>query len=715
MKRYLLLWILWSVLLASPVLGQQHYPFQNTKLPVEKRVDDLLGRLTLKEKTSLLLYKNPAIPRLGIPAYVWWNEALHGVARAGKATVFPQSIGLAATFDTALLHKVAVAISDEARAKHAAAVAKNSRVQYTGLTFWAPNINIFRDPRWGRGQETYGEDPFLTASMGVAYVKGMQGSNPRFLKTSVCAKHFAAYSGPEAVRHHFDALPDEVDLHETYFPAFKTLVQHGVDAVMCAYNRLDNSPCCGSRYLLDTVLRQDWGFRGHVVTDCWALDDIWARHKVVDNRLDAAVMAAKAGANLNCGYLYKYLPEAVQKGLLTEKRIDTLLKPLLRTRFKLGLMGNDTENPYATIRMDSVAWKKHRVLARRTAAESIVLLKNKDHVLPLDHKKLKKIFVTGPAAADMHVLMGNYSGISGNMKTLLEGIVQKAGTGTVVNYTQGAFWNGADRFNGFWIAQQADAVIACVGYSPFLEGENGDALLNDDGGDRRVLHLPQNQIDFIRKLKKSIGDIPLVVVVTGGSAVAMPEIEKLADAILFVWYPGEEGGDAVADVLFGDYNPAGRLPVTFYKTVKDLPPFESYDMTGRTYRYFKGKPEFAFGYGLSYTTFRYSGLSVKKQGQKVMIRFTVTNSGNRRGDEVPQVYVREKSDSGRNPIKSLVAFTRCNLKPGEKKEITFSVPYKQLKHWDIRLHRFVLDSAVYIFQVAAASDDVRLSVPMTIP
>ena len=690
------------------VFGQEKYPFQDSILSVDRRVDDLVSRLTLDEKISLLLYNSPAIERLGIPAYNWWNEALHGVGRAGRATVFPQAIGLAATFDPDLVFRVAAAISDEARAKHNAAIQKENRQQYTGLTFWSPNINIFRDPRWGRGQETYGEDPYLTSRMGVAFVKGMQGDNRYYLKTSACAKHFAVHSGPEESRHRFDALPDEIDLHETYLPAFKALVENGVEAVMCAYNRLYGQPCCGSRYLLDTLLRQEWGFRGQVVTDCWALDDIWARHKVVDEKVQAAAMAAHAGANLNCGYLYKYLPEAMEKGIVNEATINEIVKPVLRTRIKLGLLGNEKENPYSEIFPDVVNSENHRKLAYEAAVKSIVLLKNKNHVLPLDKKKLHKLYVTGPTAADITVLLGNYNGFSGNFVTLLEGIINKVDAGTVVDYYKGTLLSSVENFNGTWNAAGADATIACIGNSRFLEGENGDALLNKNGGDRTTLRLPKNQIDFIKELRKQAGDKPLIVIITGGSAIAIPEIEKLADAILFVWYPGEQGGNALADVLFGDYNPAGRLPVTFYKSSDDLPPFDDYDMSGRTYRYFKGEPQYEFGYGLSYTQFGYSGMKTEQTRDTLFVEFTLTNTGRKNGEEAVQLYVKEESHRERAPVKSLKGFQRVFLKAGEQKKIKMAIPVEALKHWDEKQHTFVAEDSFCELQIGASSEDIRL-------
>ena len=688
--------------------AQEQYPFQDNTLSIEQRVDDLVSRLTLEEKVSLMLYNSPAIERLNIPAYNWWNEALHGVGRAGKATVFPQAIGLAATFDPKLVFRVATAISDEARAKHNEAVRKGNRQQYTGLTFWSPNVNIFRDPRWGRGQETYGEDPYLTAQIGVAFVKGMQGDDPVYLKTSACAKHFAVHSGPEESRHRFNALPGETDLYETYLPAFKALVANGVSSVMCAYNRLYDQPCCANRFLLDTILRQQWDFKGYIVSDCWALDDVWARHKVTDSKEEASVMAADAGVNVNCGYLFKFLPDAVQKGMISEKQIDEILKPALTIRFKLGLMSEDNNDPFAGIPAETINSEEHRRLAYEAAVKSIILLKNENSALPLDKENLHKLYVTGPTANDNIVLLGNYNGFSGNLVTILEGVINKVDAGTVVDFSQGTLLNSMEKFNGTWQAESADVTIACIGNSRFLEGENGDAFLNENGGDRKTLRLPENQIRFIRKLREEAGDKPLVVVITGGSAIAIPEIEPLADAILFVWYPGEQGGNAVADVLFGDYNPAGRLPVTFYKSVEDLPAFDDYNMANRTYRYFRGEPQYEFGYGLSYTQFDYSDLEIDQERDSLFITFILTNTGEKAGDEVVQLYVTEESQRDKVPLKMLKGFQRVNLAAGEKTRIGFTLPVEELKHWDTETKTFVLEPATYEIKIGTSSEDIRL-------
>jgi len=707
-----------SILLLTPVLlfGQKiSFPFQNPDNPIEKRIDDLINRLSLEEKASLMLYNSPAIERLGIAEYNWWNECLHGVGRAGKATVFPQAIGLAATFNDDLIFKVATAISDEARAKHYAALRKGNRVQYTGLSFWTPNINIFRDPRWGRGQETYGEDPYLTGRIGSAFVRGLQGNDPDFLKASACAKHYVIHSGPEESRHRFNAKPNETDFRETYLPAFKTLVDAGVESVMCAYNRAYDKPCCSSKYLLDDILRKEWGFKGHIVSDCWALDDIWARHKVTDKRVKAAAMAADAGVNLNCGYLYKYLPEAVKKGLLKEETIDKNLRILLRTRFKLGLFDPMEKTPWAGLSKDIVNCEVHQELAYETAAESMVLLKN-NGVLPINQKQAKKIFVTGALAADLTALLGNYNGFSGNMHTILEGIMNKADAGTTINYSQGFLLGNDTLFNGFWQAGSADYTIACIGINRLMEGENGDAMLNPNGGDRKTIELPGNQIEFIKKIKASIKKDKtkkLIVVVNGGSAIALKEVADLADAIVFAWYPGEQGGNALADILFGKINPTGRLPVTFYESTKDLPPFDDYAMQGRTYKYFKGKALYPFGYGLSYTEFDYRNLHIDKnqvkQNDTINISLDIANTGNYDGEEVVQIYVKQLKADKNAPNKVLVNFKRISVEKGKTVKLKMQIPVASFARWDTKEQKYLVPSGKYLIQIAKSSENIILT------
>jgi beta-glucosidase len=696
----------------SPLVNEKskyQYSFQNPLLSLDERIDDLISRLTIEEKASLMLYNSPAIERLGIPEYNWWNECLHGVARAGKATVFPQAIGLAATFDEDLIFKVATAISDEARAKHHEAVKMGNRAQYNGLSFWTPNINIFRDPRWGRGQETYGEDPFLTSRIGIAFVKGLQGDNPKYLKVSACAKHYVVHSGPEKVRHVFNALPDDRDFRETYLPAFQALVEEGnVEAVMCAYNRTYDKPCCGSNFLIDSILRREWNFKGHVVSDCWALDDIWLRHKVVSTRVEAAAMAAKAGVNLNCGYIYQYLPKAVDTGLITEEIVNAALKPLLRTRFKLGLFDPDAINPYSKIPKEIVNCEKHKQLALEAASKSIVLLKNNGNVLPLNKSTLKNLFITGPTATDITCLLGNYNGISGEMNTILEGIINRVNIGTIVEHNHGFMFHNDSLMHGFWQTSRADAVIVCLGINSLFEGEEGDAMLNANGGDRVDIGLPKNQIEYVRRMKEKIGEKPLIVVITGGSAIAIPEIKDMADAILFAWYPGEQGGNAVADIIFGNVNPSGRLPVTFYKSTTDLPDFENYSLDGRTYKYFHSEPLYPFGFGLSYTQFQYSNLEVNINGEKIIASLTINNSGDFDGDEVVQVYTRKMDPKFWRPIKQLIGFSRISIKKGEQKSVKIEIDKKQFQCWNTEQQKYLVEPGEYEVMAGSSSEDLRL-------
>ncbi len=710
---YLFLFIL---IIAGCKQKQESYEFhfQNPELNTEARIDDLIFHLTLEEKSSLMLYNSPAINRLGISEYNWWNESLHGVGRAGKATVFPQAIGLAATFDEDLIFRVADAISTEARAKHHAAIRKENRAQYLGLSFWTPNINIFRDPRWGRGQETYGEDPYLTSKLGSAFVKGLQGNHTKYLKTAACAKHFVVHSGPEKLRHYFNALPNERDFRETYLPGFQYLVEEAkVEAVMCAYNRTFDEPCCGSEYLLNDILRKEWNFEGHIVSDCWALDDIWLRHKVVSEKVDAAAMAVKAGVNLNCGYIYKYLPKAVDAGLINEKIVDDALKPLLRTRFKLGLFDPDDINPYAAIKPEVVNCEKHKQLAYEAAVKSIVLLKNKNQALPLNKETLKNLLVLGPTVADVTALLGNYNGFSGELTTFLEGIVEKVDVGTIVEYNQGFMFHNDSLFHGFWLVGRADAVVVCIGINSLYEGEEGDAMLNPHGGDRKEIELPKNQIKYLRMVKNRIKDEPLIVIITGGSAMAIPEIDEIADAVLFAWYPGEQGGNAMADVLFGDIIPSGRLPVTFYKSTDDLPPFEDYSMEGRTYKYFRGEPLYPFGYGLSYSDFEYSNLNLTSDNKKIRLTVNIKNLSKIVGDEVVQVYAKKLDSMIPQPIKTLVAFSRINLKENEEKTINIDFDLKRLQYWDTESQQYKVEPGEYGFEVGSSSRDIKLTITMS--
>jgi beta-glucosidase len=801
--------------------------------------------MTLEEKVSQMVYDAPAVERLGIPEYNWWNECLHGVARAGIATVFPQAIGLAATWNTGLMHRIATVISDEARAKHHEAVRQGIRYIYTGLTFWSPNVNIFRDPRWGRGQETYGEDPYLTARMGVAFVKGLQGDDPDYLKLVATPKHYAVHSGPEPDRHHFDARVDERDLRETYLPAFEACVKEGrAFSVMGAYNRTNGEPCCASPTLLERILRQEWVFEGYVVSDCWAILDIYKHNQVVESAAEAAALAVKAGCDLNCGSTFPALREAVEKGLIDEATIDRAVKRLFTARFRLGMFDPPDQVAYARIPYQVNDSPEHRALALRAARESIVLLKNEDDFLPLS-KDLKSIAVIGPNADSLPVLLGNYNGTPSHACTPLEGIRNKVASSTKVYYAQGCeivpgvpplsaipsmylrpvdadagqtgltaayydspklegepvvtqtdpavdfSWKGersdsfqwrgkrsgsfAVRWTGFlvppvsgiyrlgvdgfseyrlyldgdlvvefqsvhhavtrveeveleagrlyhiqldyvnrglvpqarllWavpgaeymaraveVAQEADVVIMVMGLSPELEGEEMPVQVEGfAGGDRTAIDLPRSQVELLRRVH-ALGK-PMVLVLLSGSAVAMSWAKENVPALMMAWYPGQAGGEAIADVLFGDYNPSGRLPVTFYRSVEDLPPFDDYRMEGRTYRYFKGEPLFAFGHGLSYTKFVYSDLQLSARSigadESLSLSVNVENVGQRAGDETVQLYVTDIAASVPVPIRQLQGFKRLHLAPGETRTVTFALTPRQFSLIDDEGRRVV--------------------------
>lgn len=688
-------------------------PFRNSSLPVEKRVNDLIGRLTTDEKISLLLYNSPGIDRLGIPPYNWWNEALHGVARAGRATVFPQAIGMAATFDDSLIQKVANAISDESRAKYNVAIKNNNRSQYLGLTFWSPNINIFRDPRWGRGHETYGEDPYLTGRIGTAFVKGLQGNDFRYYKTVACAKHFAVHSGPEPMRHEFNAVVSNSDLYNTYLPAFKKLVMDGkVGGVMCAYNRTDSLPCCGSKLLLQDILRKKWGFKGYVVTDCWALDDIFSYHHFVKTPEEAAAMAIRNGVNVECGNTLKTLQSALKKGLLSEADIDASLKINLEILMKLGWFDTLGKNPYDDLDEKVINSEANRLLAKRVSVESMVLLSNRNNVLPLS-PKLKSILITGPNADDANVLLANYNGNSANLVTVLEGITGAVSSSTVIFHNKGCELTDTSKQDVHWMINEADAVVAVLGLSPLLEGENGDAYLSEAGGDKKDISFPYAQMKYLKSLRERTNK-PLIVVLTAGSAVELAEVEKLADAVLLAWYPGEQGGSAVADVLFGKTNPGGRLPITFYNSTDDLPPFTDYAMKGRTYRYFTGTAFHPFGFGLSFTRFTYSGLGVSVLPDAYSFQFDVANSGKVDGDEVVQLYIRHINAIGEEPLKQLKNYKRITLAKGSSKKINLILKKDDMKFWDEKTNEWVIYPGEYEVMIGGSSEDKRLTYTFSI-
>ncbi len=695
-------------------------PFRDPQLPLEERIEDLLSRLTLEEKVSQMIYNSSAISSVGVPEYNWWNECLHGVGRAGVATVFPQAIGMAASFNSELLHETATVISDEARAKHHEAARHEDRAIYKGLTFWSPNINIFRDPRWGRGQETYGEDPYLTGRLGVAFVKGLQGDDPKYLKVAACAKHYAVHSGPEPIRHEFDAKVSRKDLRETYLPAFKECVQEGqVESVMGAYNRTNGEPCCASPTLLEQILRQEWGFAGHVVSDCGAIADIHAHHKVTSTPEESAALAVKNGCDLNCGMVFSSLIKAVEEGLITEAEVDRAVRRLLRTRFKLGMFDPEEMVPYAQIPYEVNDSEDHRQLALQMARESMVLLKN-DGVLPLAKEKVQSIAVIGPNADRRSVLLGNYFGTPSRYVTPVEGIRQAVAPGTKVYYAEGCSLVGSSSdtwgvrpTHGFGealaAAERSDVVVMCLGISPELEGEEGSVANSDGGGDRETLGLPSVQEDLLKAVCE-VGK-PVIVILMNGSPMTINWVHDNVSAVLEAWYPGEEGGTAIADILFGGYSPAGRLPITFVKSLDQLPPFTDYSMQGRTYRYMTEEPLYPFGYGLSYTKFEYSGLTVQSKVEptdSVIVSVTVKNAGATAGDEVVQLYVTDVEASVTVPRWQLQGVTRVGLQPGEEKTVEFTLTPRQLAIID-EDGRAVLEPGVFQVFVGGQQPDKRSS------
>jgi beta-glucosidase len=697
--------------------------------PVPSRVTDLVRRLSLAEKAQQMRNDAPSIPRLGVPSYNYWSECLHGVGRAGIATVFPQAIGMAATWDAPLLQEVADVIATEARAKHNEYVRTHDgdSARYYGLTFWTPNINIFRDPRWGRGQETYGEDPFLTARLGVAFIRGLQGDDPNYVKAMACAKHFAVHSGPEPERHRFNVVPSERDLYETYLPQFEAAVREGrVGAVMGAYNRVDGEPACSSPFLLTDLLRNQWGFGGHVVSDCGAIYDIYANHKIVGTSEEAAARAVKAGCDLCCGMDYNSLTRAVKKRLISEQEIDTAVGRLFEARFRLGLFDPTNQVSYAQIPITQNDTPQHAALALRVARESIVLMKN-NGLLPIDRAKIKRIAVIGTNANSIAVLLGNYNGTPSHPVTILEGIRSVAGPKIDVVYDPGCplarRTNGMDGSdlppltNAVAAAGSADLVIYVGGISPQLEGE--EMRVNYDGfsgGDRTRIELPAGQLQLLKALQAT--GKPVVFVNCSGSAIAMPRVAETLPAVLQVWYPGEAGGRAVAEVLFGDTNPAGRLPITFYRSTDDLPAFEDYSMSNRTYRYFSGRPLFAFGHGLSYTKFGYRGVKLDKTkvgpNGTLKLTFDLVNTGSRDGDEVTQVYFRHRKSALPQPRLALCGFERIYVPKGQTRKVTLEISVERFRYWDTARKQYTVEPGGYELLLGAASDDIRLRLPVTV-
>ena len=838
------------------------YPFQNPDLDFDTRVEDLVSRMTLEEKVSQLTYFAGEVEHLDIPKYNWWNECLHGVARAGKATVFPQAIGMAATFDRELMFQMADITSTEARAKHHDFVSRGERGIYQGLTFWSPNINIFRDPRWGRGHETYGEDPYLTGEMAVQFIRGLQGDHPRYLKVVATAKHYVVHSGPESLRHSFDAVISERDFRDTYLPAFRKSVEQGrVYSVMCAYNRYLGEPCCGSIPLEEELLRGELGFEGYIVSDCGAIHDFHSGHHVVATSEEAAAKGVRSGTDLNCGDQYETLVKAVEMGLISEGEIDVVVRRLMLARMKLGMFDPPEQVPWTDYPIDTVACEKHREVALRMARESIVLLKNEGDALPLS-KALKKVAVIGPNADNSYVQLGNYNGTPVNPVTVYEGIRAKLGEDAEVRFALGTphhegmpylvtvpaevlytdanrsqqglranyydnleavgnpvaslvdptldhyWWDGTppvqgltdDRYSVAWsgvlvprksgihalgifgqyaflivegdtiikvdnihhpnkvfrkleleadrpyqvkvvaqdregdtnctlhweepdqplmwealsAARWADHVVLVMGLTARLEGEEmrGLDLEGFQGGDRTTLHLPGVQQALIRSIAAT--GKPVTLVLMTGSAVSIQGEQQVVPSIVQAWYGGEAAGTAVADVLFGDYNPAGRLPVTFYRSVEDLPPFEDYRMEERTYRYFTGEVLYPFGYGLSFTGFAYDNLILDREeismGEKVMISVDVTNTGERDGEEVVQLYVRDPESKKQRPLRELKGFKRVGIKAGQTMAVTMLLEAEELAAYDEVAGTYVLEPGRIELLVGPSSDESTLLV-----
>lgn len=662
-------------------------PLFNTELPVEERAKETIKQMTLEEKVSQLVYKSAAIERLGIPAYHWWNECLHGVARCGTATVFPQAIGLAAMFDADFLKRVAEAISDEIRGKYNAYQSIGDNSIYKGITEYAPNINIFRDPRWGRGQETYGEDPFLTAELGIAFIRGIQGEDEKYRKADANVKHYVVHSGPDELRHEIDVTIDEKQFRETYLYAFARCIREAeVACVMGAYNRVNGAPCSGSSYLLKDILREELGFKGYVVSDSFAIDDFHLHHKITSSPVESAAMAFNNGCDQNGGTTFLHLSEAVRQGLVKEEDIDVSVQRLLEERIRLGMFDPAEDVPFYKISDDIVDSAEFRGLAREAAGKSAVLLKNKEDILPLENK-YKTIAVIGPNADSKDVLLGNYSGTPSEYTTLLRGMQEEAKKrGIEVIYAE-----GCDLYKKEYkslcetdlipeaviAARKSDIVVLCLGLSPVLEGEEGE-----EGAvqcDRDDLGLPGRQAKLVRAVARE--GKPVILILCNGSPLSIPKEEPLADAILEVWYPGEEGGSAVADILFGNYNPSGRLPVTVMKGTEDLPPFDSYDMQGRTYRFLEKEPMYPFGYGLSYTRFEYRPVDLPETflaGKDIQFDVSVKNTGKCSGETVVQVYIRDEEASVKVPKHQLVFFKRVMAETGEEKKVTVCIRARDL-------------------------------------
>jgi len=702
--------------------------YSNTSLDFETRASDLVLLMTLEEKISQLGDGAPAIPRLNIQEYHWWNECLHGVARAGTATVFPQAIGMAASFDTNTMREVADIISDEARAKHHEAQRNKNYNIYNGLTFWSPNINIFRDPRWGRGHETYGEDPYLTGQMGMQFVKGLQGNDPKYFKVIATAKHFAVHNGPEPNRHSFNVLPSKRDLWETYLPAFKDLIVDAkVYSVMGAYNRVDGESASASWMLLSDILRKQWGFEGYVVSDCGAINDIFDSHKIVNTQEEAAALGIRRGCDLNCGSVYqRALKKAVSQGLIGIKEIDLSVYRLMLARMKLGMFDPTELVPYAQIPFELNNSRAHDDMALKMAHKSMTLLKN-NGILPLNKNLIKKIAVIGPNADNINALRGNYYGSASNPVTIINGIKAKAGTEIEVVYHKGVSLVTSQNKDSLVLSKEilkdietADVALFVGGLDATWEGEESNEMRAHNGedgflgGDRTKIELPEVQLNALKAMTKT--GTPVVFVLLAGSAVSFNGLEQELEGLLAAWYPGQRGGDAVADVLFGEYNPAGRLPVTFYSSTDELADFEDYNMRagkGFTYRYYNGEALYPFGHGMSYTKFKYSDMTIDKtnivKSDEILVSVKVKNSGVFDGEEVVQLYIKDVESTTWMPLKQLREFKRISLKKGEQKTVEFKLKaIEDLRHYDATKQSYVVEPGDFEIQIGSSSKDIRL-------
>lgn len=658
----------------------EYMKYLDESLSFEERAEDLVSRMTLEECASQLLYTAKAVDRLGVKEYNWWNEALHGVARSGTATVFPQAIGMASSFDTDLIQKVGDVISTEGRAKYNEYQKAEDYEIYKGLTFWSPNVNLFRDPRWGRGQETYGEDPYLTAELGKAFVHGVQGSDPRYLKAAACAKHFAVHSGPEKLRHEFDAVASPQDMEETYLPQFRALVEAGVEGFMGAYNRTNGEPCCGSKTLLLKTLREKWGFKGYVTSDCWAVNDFHLHHKITDNPEQSVKLALENGCQLNCGCAFEYVMMAYEHGLITEKTIRDAATQLMTTRMRLGMF--DQATPWDELNIGDIDTEEFAKINEQMARESMVLLKN-DGILPVDPKKIKNILVAGPNANSITALNGNYHGTASRYVTVLDGI-RAAFPEARVFYSESFLQQLAlDKPLGLSeahaMAAYADLTVLVTGLDETIEGEEdmGGPRMQGDKEDLLLPEIQRQLIDTIASAGK-----PFVLVNMTGSAMDFAEGGEKANAVIQAWYPGALGGKAVADLLTGAYSPSGRLPLTFYKNDNDIPEFTDYSMKNRTYKYFEGEPLYPFGYGLSYTKFAYQITNAASEvkaselaaGAETPVTVLVKNVGNVDSETVVECYLKDVESSVTAPKYRLAGFRRVFVKAGEQQEVTVKIP-----------------------------------------